>query len=397
MRAARLPAFLAGLLLSLGGGAMAQQFDISGTLGAELGHFFQSPAYPGQRTDRLAPSATLSLRLRYDFANGRDRLVFSPYLRADSPAGGRAHADLREAYWLHQGDGWSLTAGIDKVFWGVAESRNLVDIVNQDDLRENPGAGAKLGQPMLNLSLYSDWGSFAFYVLPLFRPRDYRDFGARLTGPLPIGDPVYTSPGGRNNVDFALRWSQNLGSWDLGLSYFRGTGREPRLVLSGPVLVPNYDRIDQIGLDVQFTSGAWAWKLEAIERGGQGPRFRAATGGFEWTLSGLGGSAVDLGLIAEWNYDGRDPALAPASWYDNDLFLGGRLALNDFSDTSLLIGALIDRDTDARIALIEGRRRIGENMMLKIDGAWFSGGAASDPISLIGRDDFLQASLSWFF
>jgi hypothetical protein len=393
----RLPAFLTGLLASLGGGVMAQQFDLSGSVGTELRYFTQSPAWPGQSDQRLAPSLTLSARLSYDFAGGSDRLVFSPYLRADTPVEGRAHADLREAYWLHQGDGWSLTAGIDKVFWGVTESRYLVDIVNQDDMRENLVGGEKLGQPMVNLSFYNDWGNFGFYVLPLFRPRDYRDFGSRLTGPLPIGDPVYTSPKGRNNIDYALRWSQNLGGWDLGLSYFRGTGREPRLVPSGPNLVPIYDQIDQIGLDVQFTSGAWLWKLEAIDRGGQGPRIQAVTGGFEWTLSGLGGLGADLGLIAEWNYDGRDPVLAPATWYDNDLFLGGRITLNDFNDTSLLIGALIDRDTNARIGLIEGQRRIGENLMLAIDGALFAGGTAPDPVSLIGRDDFLQVSLRWFF
>ena len=387
-----LPAILMALSAATSS-ALSQELNLSGSVTGEMRYFTQSPAFPSQSTDRFAPSLRIEARLSYDFAGGADRLVLTPFLRLGTSVEGRDHFDLREAYWLHQGDGWSLTAGIDKVFWGVTESRYLVDIVNQDDLREDLIGEAKLGQPMVNLSFYTDWGSFGLYVLPVFRPRDYRDFGARLAGPLPIGDPVYTSPDGRNNVDYALRWAQSLGAWDLGLSYFRGTGREPRLVPSGPGLVPVYDQIRQTGLDVQFTSGAWLWKLEAIERSGQGPTFRAATGGFEWTLSGLAGSGTDLGLITEYSYDGRDPALAPLTFYDDDVFLGARMTFNDLADTSLLAGVLIDRNTNARVARIEGQRRLGDDWVLGIDGVFFSGVTPPDPLAAISRDSYIEVSL----
>ena len=45
---------------------------------------------------------------------------------------------LREAHWLHDKGAWDLLIGVGKVFWGVTESRHLVDIVNQTDLVENP-------------------------------------------------------------------------------------------------------------------------------------------------------------------------------------------------------------------------------------------------------------------
>jgi hypothetical protein len=394
-----LPTLLIGLATVFGGAGrvMPQEINLSGSVTGEMRYFTQSPAFPSQSANRFAPSLAIAARLTYDFSNGADRLVFAPFLRADTAVQGRGNFDLREAYWLHQGDGWSLTAGIDKVFWGVTESRYLVDIINQDDLREDLIGGEKLGQPMLNLSLYNNWGTFGLYVMPLFRPLDFRDFGSRLSSPIPIGDPVYSAPKGRNNVDYALRWAQNFGGWDVGLSYFRGTGREPVLIPTGPVLVPRYDRISQAGLDLQFTGGAWLWKLEAIERRGQGPKFRAATGGFEWTLSGIAGSGADLGLIAEWNYDGRDPALAPVTFYDNDLFFGARMTLNDINDTNFLFGVLLDRDTKARIARFEGQRRIGENWMLGLDGVIFSGGSAPDPIGLIARDDFIEISLKRSF
>jgi hypothetical protein len=388
----RLGVALALAAMPVGGTALSQELSLSGSVTSAMRYFTQSPAFPSQGNTRFAPSLRFEGRLAYEFAGGADRLVISPFYRLGASVEGRTHFDLREAYWLHQGDGWSLTAGIDKVFWGVTESRYLVDIINQNDLREDLIGEEKLGQPMVNLSFYTNWGSFGLYVLPVFRPRDYRDFGARLSGPLPIGDPVYTSPDGRNNVDYALRWAQSLGAWDLGVSYFRGTGREPKLVPGGPGLVPVYDQIRQAGLDLQFTGGAWLWKLEAIERSGQGPTFRAVTGGFEWTLSGLTGSGIDLGLIAELSYDGRDPSQAPLTFYDDDVFLGARMTFNDISDTSILAGVLIDRNTNAQIARIEGRTRLGEDWMLGVDGVVFSGATVPDPLAVISRDSYVEVS-----
>ena len=383
--------------LALAGPGLAQNWEVSGAITGELRYFTESPAFPGQTTDRLQGSLSFEARGVYSWNGGNDQIVVAPFLRWGEASGGRNHFDLREAYWLRQGDGWSLTAGVDKVFWGVTESRNPVDIVNQDDLREDIGGSAKLGQPMVNLNLYGEWGTLELYVLPWFRPRDFPDFGARLAGPAPIGAPVYTDPDGRRNVDYALRWSRSIGEWDLGLSYFRGTSREPVLVPAGPTFVPRYDQISQAGLDVQFTAGDWLWKLEAIDRTGQGPRFQAVTAGFEWSLYGIGGSGADLGLIAEWNYDNRDKAQAPATLYDNDLFLGARLSLNDIGSTSLLAGTLIDRRTDARVFMIEGQRRLGEDWLLEVTGRFMEGGTFPDPIAAVQSDDYLSVSMRYSF
>ncbi|NIP75689.1 MAG: hypothetical protein GTN90_06820, partial [Xanthomonadales bacterium] len=113
----------------------------------------------------------------------------------DATQSGRSHADLREANWLRIGDGWDLVAGIDKVFWGVTESRHLVDIVNQDDRVEDIDGEDKLGQPMLNLNLLRDWGTVSLFVLPGFRERAFPDRGDRLRGSLPVaeGDATFDS------------------------------------------------------------------------------------------------------------------------------------------------------------------------------------------------------------
>ncbi len=393
MRSALWPA----VAFSLVAGQAGAQTSLTGSVAGELRYFPQSPAFAGQADDRLQLSTSLEARFSYDFDGGSDRIVVTPFLRFGGAGDGRDHVDLREAYWLHQGDGWSLTAGIDKVFWGVTESRHLVDIINQDDALEDIDGEDKLGQPMVGLSVYGDHGTFSVYVLPWFREREFLGFGRRLGGPAPIGSATFESPDGTSHVDFAVRWSHSVGDLDIGLSYFDGTSREPRMIPTGPALVPHYDQIGQAGLDLQLTAGDWLWKLEAIRRSGHGPDFWAATAGFEWTIPGIAGTGADLGLIAEYSHDGRHPVLAPATIYDDDLFLGARLGLNDINDTSLLAGALIDRDTDARVFLFEGQRRLGENWLLSLEGRFFGGAVAPDPISAIRNDDYLSLSLKRSF
>ena len=62
---------------------------------------------------------------------------------------------------------WELRLGLDRVFWGVAELHNLVDVVNQLDLVEHPRDRHKLGQPMAHLTISGSWGVAETLLLPL--------------------------------------------------------------------------------------------------------------------------------------------------------------------------------------------------------------------------------------
>ena len=88
------------------------------------------------------------------------------FARYDNQDDERSHVDLREAYWGYDGDSWDVNAGFSKVFWGVAESRHLVDVINQTDLVEDLDQEDKLGQPMVNVNLQRDYGRFELYVMP---------------------------------------------------------------------------------------------------------------------------------------------------------------------------------------------------------------------------------------
>lgn len=290
------------------------------------------------------------------------------------------------------------------MFWGVTESRHLVDIVNQNDQVEDLDGEDKLGQPMIQLSVSRDWGTLIGFVLPGFRERSFPSDDARLRGALPIAGDDATYDAGREDqaIDFALRYSHVIGDIDLGISHFHGTSREPRLSVvagaSGPALRPHYDRIDQTGVDIQYTADAWLWKLEAIGRGGHGSYFAAAVAGVEYTLYQIQETNADLGLLAEYLFDGRDEnGDAPSTVFENDIFLGARLALNDPEDTTLLAGAIVDVGDRSTLATLEASRRIGADWKVEIEARAFINIAPNDVLSGVRKDDLVTFRVTRFF
>jgi hypothetical protein len=239
---------------------------------------------------------------------------------------------------------------------------------------------------------------------------------------LPVDEahPVYESTLKEWHVDFAGRWSRTFGNWDVGLGHFWGTGREPRLVPHFPPgqqnnpdhVTPYYDIINQTSLDLQGAVGNWLFKLEAMTRGGQGPRFAAVVAGFEYTLYSVLESRVDVGLLTEYLYDGRDQFdperdryippqpfnYAPPTPFNHDIFVGTRLNFNDEQSTELLIGGVIDQKTQATLLSLEAGRRLGEQWKIELDARFFEHILTSD-ISVFGlrRDDYVQFSVMRFF
>lgn len=383
--------------------AARAQFDSQwlwgGDAGAEQRYFFEEPRWPGQSDDAVG-SVHTNLEARWRDDSGNQRASFKLFGRLDSVDDERSHADLREAYWAYAGDDWELLLGANKVFWGVTESRHLVDIINQTDLVEDIDREQKLGQPMVNLLLQREWGQLDFYLMPWFRERTFPGVEGRLRAPLPVdtGNARYESPAEQHHTDVALRWSHYFGDVDIGVYAFHGNGREPVLVLAEEEdrLLPLYHEISQLGVDVQYTRDAWLWKFEGIARNGLDDTFAAAVAGFEYTLYGVRESAADVGLLVEYLYDGRGPG-EPVTVFDNDVFLGARLALNDTQDSSMLAGAVVDTDSQEWFFNLEAQRRIGEHYIAEARLRLFNGDKKLNQLYAFDRDDYFQLSFTGFF
>ena len=383
------------------GSAEAIDIGLAGSAAIES-RFFPESALHDEQFGHENFSAVLQPELFYEWDGGYQRIVFTPFLRWDQHDEERTHGDVRELYFEMIQDDYELRLGARQIFWGVTESQHLVDIVNQTDQIESIDGEDKLGQPMLQLTLVQDWGSLNAFLMSGFRERNFAGGEGRLRAPLPVmtDRAAYESSAEEWHVDWALRWSHYFDVFDFGISHFNGTSREPMLLpgadaAGDPVLMPMYPLINQTGLDAQATIGGWLFKLEAITRGGQGERYYAGVGGFEYTFGDVAQSGIDIGVLMEYSCDDRgDLATQP---FNDDVFIGSRLAFNDVQSTDLLAGVFLDRESGAGAARLEGSRRIGSAFKLSVELNAYFNAPAEDPLYGLRRDSYLQVEFARYF
>jgi hypothetical protein len=368
------------------------------------------------------------------------------FYRYDENDPSRTHGDVRELYYQQSGDRFEFRVGARRVFWGVTESRHLVDIVNQSDFVENISNELKLGQPMMSLAWIGDLGTTEFFLMPYQRARTFPGPKGYTRFPLEIHahEAIYESRHEQEHVDYAVRHSGSFGPVDLGVSWFDGTAREPRLapcvrrnasgtyiatpdgpacdapnygsaVLPPPlvpppnyaqlvaaeiqanvVLVPFYDLWRQASVDAQYVAGSMAWKLEGAWRETGGVTTWGSVAGFEYTFGDVRGSGVDVGVLGEFLWDEKRETLNV--FFDDELFVGVRLALNDVAGTTLLAGVIADRvDATRRRYGLEASRRLDDDWKLSGELRVFSKWPTDDNMTFLADQDFLTMTLERYF
>jgi len=387
--------------LSISAMASEVEFEVSGNIAVEQRYFFEEALYPEQ-LDHSQTSLSVESELYWQWNDGSDSVIFTPFYRVDSHDEQRTHGDIRELAYIHASDDWELRVGIRKEFWGVTEFQHLVDVINQTDGVEDFDGEDKLGQQMINLSMVNDWGIVDVFLLPGFRERTYAGVEGRLRGPLVVDEDnvTYESSAGQQHLDVALRWAHSVGDFDLGAYWFHGTNREAYLSpTTDNTLQQYYSQMDQLGVDVQATLGDWLWKFEGIHRSTSLEDFWATQAGFEYSFIGIFESNLDLGLLMEHSWDSRGEVElgAQGSLMQNDLFLGARLAFNDMQSSELLMGIGSDLDHNAFSFMIEASRRFGDNFIASFDVRLLQSNDENDLLYTLSNDDHAQLSVAWYF
>ncbi len=377
----------------------SQAYELSGYAVAEGRIFFNDALFPGQERDSV--SFAIQPEFYYEWEDGSG-FTFTPFARLDSADPERSHFDIRELNYLWLSDQWEIRIGVGKVFWGVTEFVHLVDIINQTDAVEYIDLEDKLGQPMIYFSVPRDWGVVDMFVLPYFRERTFPGENGRFRTQIVVDTDraIYESSAEEHHIDLAVRYSHTIENWDFGIYHFKGTGREPTLLLGidsvgNQILIPFYEQIDQTGLDMQVVKGNWLFKLESLYRTGQGKDFFASVGGFEYSFVNIASSGIDVGLIGEWAYDERGEE--SATGFDNELMIGTRLALNDAASTEALAGIIQDIDSEGSVCTIESSRRISDHLKVNLDVFFVLDSSEEDSIHSLRDDDNVQVELLYYF
>lgn len=415
----RLSAFAISGLLSL---PACADWDFQGNAELESRLFFEAPA--SEEQDRHNGSFAFSPEWHYSFDERADTITLALHGRVDSTDDARTHGDIRELNYLAVFDNYELRIGIGKIFWGRTESQNLVDIINQTDAVDQLDGDEKLGQPMVNLTVlqFPDWGTFDWFVLPSFRERTFASKKGRLRPAsfiLDTDNTSYEHEDEEHHIDGAFRWSHSIGVFDLGLSQFDGTSREPlfkpitQIVLTPLPTVqvtgyaPHYAQISQTGLDIQASLEGWLLKLETISRAGniklntntgkfESQRYFASTTGFEYTINEVFSGNISLGLITEWNYDERQENATTN--LQNDVLIGTRWAFNDAQSSEILLGMIQDIDYHSISLSLEASTRISNHFKVSLEGIDFSYVNNQDSaVRQVQKDGFIKLALNYYF
>ena len=373
-----------------------ENIDTRLSLGIETRYFKDPPKWVGQSPDDFQTSVEGFFEIFYPL-DGNHSITINPFFRKDGIDENRDLLDIREGYWLLESDPIEVLVGVNTVFWGVAESINLVDVINQTDSGDFSG-DQKLGQPMINLRFLPEYGTFSIYLLPYFRERSFSGPEGRFRGPTEIekDNSEFESTDALHNLDVALRYSHYFSDVDFGLSYFTGTSREPLILPnSAAELFPYYEQISQLGLDFQYTYVDLLFKTEVVVRDGFSETYTAAVSGFEYTFYQMFDSDSDFSILFEYQHDGRSKQ-EPQTLADKDIFAGYRITLNDMSDSSFLGGTVYDTSRYNSTTFLEYETRIYENFILQVSVTEFSGAQTSDPSYIFASDDFIQIKLTCY-
>jgi hypothetical protein len=410
----------------LAGSSSIASADWRGNVSYEFSYFPESAQAPADW--QTSSSVAADVEFYHDLS---DEVSFTvrPYVRVDQRDDERSHADIRELVLTTVGDTWEFNGGIDTVFWGVTESRHLVDVINQTDNVDGVDGEDKLGQVMLNLKLFRDSGAYEFYLLPHFRERTFAGAEGRpFAGAVVDTDAVqYQSSDRSDHIDAAVRWSRSFDYWDLGLHYFHGTARDPLLIPQPRgetiALIPRYVLTDQVGLDAQGLFGDWILKAEVVHRSGREIEDHLElVSGFEYTFVGLLGGLqendiistdkclaedagflrrlicndrMDLGVVVEVLWDERgDEARHP---FQRDLLTGFRFAMNDERSTDALLGIIQDLDGGATTLSLEASTRLYESFRLGVETRIFANTDDDAALSAFRDESFIRVDLSYFF
>jgi hypothetical protein len=161
-------------------------------------------------------------------------------------------------------------------------------------------------------------------------------------------------------------------------------------------LLLNYDQIEQIGLDLQYTYSSWLWKLESFIRDGYADSIFAGVAGFEYTFYQIFDGASDIGILFEYQHDDRSSAESITT-ADNDFFFGSRWTSNNMNDGSILVGVVLDKKTSETFYSIEAKTRLKENFLLSLELKAITNSELGEPNFPQSRDDYLEIQISHFF
>lgn len=372
----------------------ADVFSLDGFVGLEARSFLTFDGDPRDiysLTGEIRSGGALTDGLSFDLRlYGRTNL--------DGLDGGYLDPTVAKLTW--QLGNWQIDAGYDLVFWGVAEGRNLVNVINQRDQIRDQFFDQGLGQRMVAVRYFAPMVTIEAFVLPGFEELDFGATGRTWGLGLPVDDSrsTFEADDGADHTDFALRLSGGVGDLEYGVFAFDGTLRQPefRVDVSTNTLIPNYVQGEQIGAEAQYTAGPVLYKFEGVKVWPDSDSsYWSAILGVEYIIGDLFGFPSETSLFAEYYHDSRRNESSVI--FENDVFLGVQFRLSNTFDTEIEFGAIVDTDDHDLIGSFNVNSRISDNLRASIEYIFAEASDPGDGLFNARDTDQLFVSLEWYF
>jgi len=370
------------------------------------------------RKDDLTIAATLYAQQDYyDFKGSSDQ-------------NDRSFVRLDELYGKYDFEDSQIMAGKSIRFWGALELRNVVDVFNVQDLRNDPFETDKLGEWNAAYTYYTDSGEislivklneqdrqmsnfpYVYYYFP-----EQNQFGQDIsyddnlkTEESRNRPTVYLKYSGSTDTDYALDYTVILQNGYDSQRYFKadryGKFQENAYIVNK---LMTFNTL-VVGSTLVKFEGTYANIKNSQSIPTASGQVKSISDyyhiglGLEHTLTQFHNEA-DLGLIAEYykyeTIDSGDKYLNDLEVFEamqNDLFLGFRYSFNEGNDASIVSGMILDLDYDEQVYYMEYESRINDTFKLKFDYRYIEP-SSDDPtvFNLLGKHQRVNVNLGYYF
>ena len=362
--------------------------EISGSLTAS--YFF----YPNSMENSFKDDVSAELKAMGQSSLSHDwELEYELVFRKSREDKGKNIIEPRQLFLRKPFEPFDFFIGNRQVFWGVTESKNVVDFINQADSASGNTTEDKLGASSISADFFVSDAEIQYFFIPYFRQRTFNDQNAHPGLGLPLNPATFSDEKGRMGGDHALRFSNSIGDFDIGLSGFYGTARGPILIInSNGTATPYYPEYKALGFDIQYTGDRTLYKAEFANGKQDESNVIAYVAGFESTLYSIAGSSWDIGIIGELQYDNRKQAAA------KKFNTGGvRLAANNASDTTLLVLYSLDGSGNQSNYSAQFSHRLNNGLKVEAEYTEFYSSKIDLPFFNLIDDTYFQLSIGYYF
>ena len=334
-------------------------------------------------------------------------VLIEPEYRYDHHDKERSLFDISQGYFLYFNDHSEFKIGKEKVFWGVTELKNLVDIINSPD-EASGEEKSKLGQSLISYSYINNkFGFIDLIYMPLFHEPTKVGKNGRLRLNLPTQNynTSYEGGAGRKIPSWAIKWQNSFRETDISLQLFRGTSRNgstlPKLENGEIKYFAGYERITQIGSFLQSIFGPIIFKFEGIRRNGQKntlyerENYYSYITGIEYVVTRPFDKIWDLNIFAEYSNDDRGSNSNDI--FQNDLFIGTRINFNDVQGTEFTQMLTLDLNGDGNTGNLEISTRLKDSVRIAANYTSYWSVNNKDTLYSFRRDNYLGIKITNYF